>query len=78
MIKKCWDLSQIYNSQEEFEIEFKEVGDLALKLESFRGKLTQKDKNILKQYFLIDDEFSAKLEKLAVYAHCKNDEKGKD
>ena len=78
MIKKCWDLSQIYNSQEEFEIEFKEVGDLALKLESFRGKLTQKDKNILKQYFLIDDEFSAKLEKLAVYAHCKNDDNGKD
>jgi len=78
MIKTNWDLSQIYSSDEEFKNDYDKVKNLSLELEKFRGKLENADKTTLLNYFKLDDEFSALLEKLAVYAHCKNDDNGKD
>ena len=78
MIKTNWDLTQIYANNEDFKNDFTKVQEMALMLEKYKGKLYNADKNTLLSYFKLDDEFSALLEKLAVYAHCKNDDNGKD
>ena len=77
MVNEKWDLSQIYSSNEDFESDFKIVQGLAEKLEGFKGKLKLEDKDIMREYFAVDDEFSSLLEKLAVFVHCKNDDDGK-
>lgn len=73
-----WNLSHIYKSNEEFLADFDTAKKYLKNLEKFNGKLNKKDKKIIKEFFEMDKEFSIIIEKMGVYAHCKNDDNGKD
>lgn len=78
MIKTCWDLSQMYESKVYFENDYRDLESLFHRLLEFKGKLGSKDKAVLLEYFELDSKFSALLEKMYVYARCKNDDDGKN
>lgn len=68
-----WDTSSIYQNDEEFYEEIKEVGELAQKLTSYKGKITE-SKESFKEFFGLYEEFSRKLGKADVYASLRSDE----
>lgn len=78
MISKNWNLKDFYNSNNEFLKDFEKVKKGVSKLEKFKGKLCLPNKDVILEYFKLDTEISIILEKLAVYAYCKNDDDGKN
>lgn len=68
-----WDTSSIYQNDEEFYKEIEEVKDLAQKLTSYKGKITE-SKESFKEFFGLFEEFSRKLGKADVYASLRSDE----
>ncbi len=73
-----WNLSDIYSSNDDFLKDYENAKNCLKILESYKDKLNRKCKEDILNYFKADTEFSVILEKLAVYAHCKNDDNGKD
>lgn len=73
-----WNLCDLYEDNKAFLSDFKKAKSLLGELKKYRGKLKNCDKNLLLEYLQKDTEFSIILERLAVYAHCKNDDNGKD
>lgn len=78
MIQTEWDLSQIYKTNDDFFNDVEKTKKLIKNLEKFKNKLNKIDKKIILDYFKKDEELSIIVEKLAVYAHCKNDDNGKN
>lgn len=71
-----WDLTHLYKTNEEFEKDLKIVKKYLENAKKFKNKLNNAD--TILEYFKLDDEMSAILEKLVVYAFCKKDDNGKD
>ncbi len=67
-----WDLSRIFNSDEEWEQELSAIGALILEGERYRGKLGERA--ILLECFKQKDKLSIRFEKLYVYANMKSHE----
>ncbi len=71
--ENTWDLSQIYQNEEEIQQEMQEVKTLIEKLEKEKGHVMM-DAHTLKKVLEMDTILSRKLEKLATYAYRKLDE----
>lgn len=78
MIKTTWDLSQIYKTDEEFFADFEKVKKLVDEIEKFRGTLCKPNRENLLKYLKLNDEVTSVFQKLAVFAHCKKDDDGKN
>ena len=68
-----WDLTTIFESDEAFEIAFKEVESELGKEEQFKGQLEESAQKLYEALSL-EDEIGTKLEKVYVYAHLKQDQ----
>ncbi|RIP35753.1 oligoendopeptidase F [Staphylococcus gallinarum] len=68
-----WDLSTIFESDEAFEIAFKEVEGELGKEEQFKGHLGESSEKLY-HALALEDELGSKLEKIYVYAHLKQDQ----
>ena len=66
-----WDLTYLFKTEEDYEKAFEELQPYAEKLASYNGKLDN-EKNFV-EYFLLQKEFSIKLEKVYQYASLKSD-----
>lgn len=70
--KDKWDISKIYNSDEQWEKDFKSLKEEALQLKQYVGKLS--DPTELLNYLRLSEKISRAAEKLFIYAHLKYDE----
>ncbi len=68
-----WDLEAIFETDEEWEQELNALKDEYKKVEEFKGTLSDSPENLL-AVFKFEDEYFARLEKLRVYAHMRNDQ----
>ncbi|MBF7023832.1 oligoendopeptidase F [Staphylococcus kloosii] len=68
-----WDLTTIFESDEAFEEAFKEVESYLGQEEQFKGHLGDSAETLY-QALALEDEAEAKLEKVYVYAHLKQDQ----
>jgi oligoendopeptidase F len=68
-----WDLSPLYNSDDEWEKHFNEVDEKIKGYESYKGKLKESFE-IFKKALDFDMDLSRQLDKLYTFAHLKNDE----
>jgi len=73
-----WDLSHLYKSNADFLSDFEQSKKYLKNIEKFKGKLKKNNSDDILEYFLMDTKLSVILEKLAVYAFCKQDDNGKD
>lgn len=71
-----WSVSEIYSSDEAWEMDYKELQKEAPQLLEFEGKL--KDGDVLLKYLELNEKISRKAEKIYVYAHLKSDEDTKN
>ena len=78
MISYTWNLTDLYKTNDEFLKDFDKAKKYLENAKKFREKLKKNDKKIILDYFKLDDEMSVTLEKLAVYAFCKQDDDGKN
>lgn len=74
--KYKWDLTDIYNSQQEWEKDFKEVEQLIDEVSKFEE--TFNDKGKLKEYNNFDEKLSRKIMNLYLYAYLGHDVSLKD
>ena len=70
----CWDLKNLYASEEAWEEDFKKLDALLERYQSYKGRLAE-SAQVLKEAFEAGDELEMLLERLAVYAHLKHDDK---
>lgn len=68
-----WDLEDIYNSDEEWEKDFKKVEELLEKVGDYQGRLVSSGKVLLKGLDLIMD-IQEVVSRLYAYAHMRQDE----
>lgn len=68
-----WDLEAIYQSDQDWEADFKKVKELAEELKGFEGKLKNSSQDLLK-VLKLQDELSELLGKVFVYARMRKDE----
>ncbi len=73
-----WDLSQLYKTNDDFLNDFELAQKLLKQIEGFRGEISKSDPQIVLAFFKKDTELSMVLEKLAVFAFCKQDDDGKN
>ena len=78
MIKTNWDLTQIFNSNEDFEKSFLKSQELCDELAQMKGKIKNGEKEAVLKCFKLNDAFESLFEKVYIYARCKSDEDGKD
>ena len=78
MISYTWNLTDLYKTNDEFLADFEQSKKYLENVKKFREKLNKNDKKIILEYFKLDEEMSVMLEKLAVYAFCKQDDDAKD
>ena len=76
MKKGLWDLTHLYENNDEFNNDLKIAKKYLENLKKYKNKLNQQD--VILEYFKLDAKMSQILEKLAVYAFCKKDEDGND
>jgi oligoendopeptidase F len=67
-----WNLNDIYKSEEDWENEFKWVGEKIPEYKNFRGKIGKSAGDLL-DIFKFDDELGIKLERLYLYAMLSKD-----
>ena len=70
--KYKWDLSSLYKDESEFDLDFKYLEDNYLKYKDFEGKLN--NSSSIYDFFVFDNEFSKKFEKVICYSSLKFDE----
>lgn len=73
-----WNLTHLYASNDEFLSDFENAKKCLKNVEKFKEKLNKNNANDILSYFKSEMQFSAILEKLAVYAFCKQDDDGKN
>lgn len=67
-----WRINKVYENINDWEKEFGNLKNEAIKLKTFHGKLN--DKEYLKEYLELNERLSRILEKLYVYAHMRSHE----
>ncbi|MBP1937761.1 oligoendopeptidase F [Paenibacillus sediminis] len=67
-----WNLEDLFQSQQAWDQEYKEVKELLVKAQTFQGKLNTPEE--IKACFELEDEISQHVERLYVYAHLHHDE----
>lgn len=72
-VEDKWDLSPMFNSEEEWESLYKEIENKIAEYERFRGRLG-KSLDAFKAAIEFDLTMSRSIEKLYTYAHLKSDE----
>ncbi|WP_297417169.1 oligoendopeptidase F [Clostridium sp.] len=70
--KYKWKVDKIYSNIENWEKDFEDLKNEAIKLKDFSGKLTNGEKIL--EYFKANEKISRKAENLYIYAHLKYDE----
>ena len=78
MISYTWNLTDLYKTNDEFLADFELAKKYLKNAKKSRGKLNKNDKKTILEYFKLDEEMSVILEKLAVYAFCKQDDDAKN
>lgn len=78
MISYTWNLTDLYKTNDEFLADFELAKKYLKNAKKFREKLNKNDKKTILEYFKLDEEMSVILEKLAVYAFCKQDDDAKN
>ena len=73
-----WNLKHLYASNEEFLKDFETAKKCLKNLKKFKEKLNKNSSDDILAYLKEESEFSVILEKLAVYAFCKQDDDGKN
>ena len=73
-----WDLSHLYKTNDEFLKDFAYLEKCLKNLKKFKGKLCKNNPDDILAYFQQESEFSLILDRLAVYAFCKQDDDGKN
>jgi len=68
-----WQLEDIYPSDEAWEQDFRRVMELAVRVESFKGKLGSSARTLLEAFEQLD-QLEALIETLYCYAHMRRDE----
>lgn len=71
--KYKWDLSAIYNDEDQFDKDYEYALKLIDEMKSFKGHLTESS-SVLYDYLTKDEELTIILNNLFLYASCKNDE----
>ncbi|AWK50894.1 oligoendopeptidase F [Clostridium beijerinckii] len=67
-----WNVEKVYKNIQEWEKDFEDLKNEAVKLKSYSGKLVNGEKIL--EYFKLNEEISRKAEKIYIYAHLKSDE----
>lgn len=73
-----WDLSHLYKSNDEFLNDFKNLEKYLKNAKKFKNKLNKNNADDILAYFKQESQLSLTLEKLAVYAFCKQDDDSKN
>ena len=73
-----WDLSHLYKTNADFLADFELAKKYLKNIVKFKGKLKKNNSDDVLEYFKLDTKMSVILEKLAVYAFCKQDDDGKN
>jgi len=73
-----WDLSHLYKTNDEFLNDYKNLEKYLKNAKKFKNKLNKNNPDDILAYFLIETQLSLTLEKLAVYAFCKQDDDSKN
>ncbi len=73
-----WDLTELYDTNDNFLNDLELCKKYLNNLENFRGKLNKSNSSNILDYFKLDEKFSILLEKLMVFAFCKQDDDGKN
>ena len=68
-----WDLTDLYPSDEAWQVDFDKLKELAAKVPEYRGSLGSSAKTLL-EYARLDEQIGLLLDRLANYAQRKNDE----
>ena len=74
--KYKWNLKDLYESQEAWEKDFKELEDMVEKFSAFKGKLNEEE--TLKKYLKFNEYFSRKFMKVYLYSYLGHDVSLKD
>lgn len=69
--KYKWDLRDIYNTQEDFENDFKKASSLIKQFKTFEGKLN--NRKTIRQYYDLRDEYSRVFFKMYVFCYLNHD-----
>ncbi|RUL54270.1 oligoendopeptidase F [Lysinibacillus antri] len=72
-VELTWDLEGIFQSDEAWEQEFKEIEKLIQESENYKGKVVESAKNLY-DTLQFSDQLSERFGKLYVYSHLKHDQ----
>lgn len=72
-LEDTWDLTKIYESDEAFWKEFKQVEENIKNIKNYQNKLKNSAQDLL-EVIKASEEMDLKMEKLYVYSHLKNDQ----
>ncbi|MDN4492296.1 oligoendopeptidase F [Ureibacillus aquaedulcis] len=72
-VELTWDLEGIFQSDEAWELEFKEIEKLIPEAEKFKGQVAQGAKNLY-DTLQFSDKLSERFGRLYVYSHLKHDQ----
>src|SRR5690625_4928716 len=68
-----WDLEAIFETDEKWEEEYKQLAEKIPKIHEYQGKVTESADTLL-ELFKLQDNFALRLGKLYAYSHMSNDE----
>src|SRR5690625_2146742 len=68
-----WDLGAIFETDEKWEEEYKQLAENIPKINEYQGKVTESADTLL-ELFKLQDNLAIRLGKLYAYSHMRNDE----
>src|SRR5699024_608108 len=68
-----WDLEAIFETDEKWEEEYKQLAENIPKINEYQGKVTESADTLL-ELFKLQDNLAIRLGKLYAYSHMRNDE----
>lgn len=72
-VENTWNLEDIYPTEEDFWKEFEEVENFLPEIKKYQGKVSEGASALL-EILKASEKWELKLDKLFIYAHCKNDQ----
>ena len=72
-VEDTWNLTDIFESDEDWLSEYKALNQLTEKISAFSGKISENASDLL-AYFKLEDELTVRMSELYGYASCKGDE----
>ena len=72
-VENTWDLESIFETNEDFWNQFKEVEKLVPEIKQYRGKVKEGAKGLL-EVFKAEEDMSLKMEQLTIYAFLRKDQ----